>query len=203
MPSYGSQQVYVIQHELGPVKIGRAKNPRERLGNLQISSPFKLTLKQTVTPNDAKEVEEYLHHHFQKYHMRGEWFDIPKKERDFDIPTRITDSGRADSTVEITPERDINTEWAEVLNRLFIAMKVTKYETAEIKALRKQVRKIGDIDEKTESDKGTDEGINLHSVQEDTHSSKIRCPQCGHHYDRTESECPTCGGGSVVDNRRR
>lgn len=64
MPSFGPQQVYVIQHELGPVKIGRARDPEQRIGELQVSCPFKLTLRKTKTPHDAKEVEEYLHNLF-------------------------------------------------------------------------------------------------------------------------------------------
>ncbi|WP_083861039.1 GIY-YIG nuclease family protein [Halobiforma nitratireducens] len=201
MPSYGPQQVYVIEHELGPVKIGRARNPEQRLGELQVSSPFELRLKKTATPDDAAAVEKYLHSHFDKYHMRGEWFDIPADERDFPIPRRIS-GNQPDVDLGLSIDRDMDESWARTLDRLFTAMKVTRYETSDIRSLRSRIRELADLEVDDDESRNAGPGDVL-EVQDDTPSDKIRCPQCGHRYDQGELGCPTCGGQAVTDHRRR
>lgn len=53
-------------------KIGKSINPKERLGGIQTSSPLDLEI--ICTKEGSTNEEGYLHKKFQKYHIRGEWF---------------------------------------------------------------------------------------------------------------------------------
>lgn len=67
--------VYFIKAEgLNRVKIGISKNPEERLKQLQIGSPFKLSLIAT-TPGNI-ELERSLHNKFSHIICDGEWFHL-------------------------------------------------------------------------------------------------------------------------------
>lgn len=73
-------QIYYIQDEGGPIKIGLThteNNLQSRLSQCQVSNPRKLTLL-AVEPGDAQR-EKDLHKQFSKYHIRGEWFKANKK----------------------------------------------------------------------------------------------------------------------------
>ena len=71
--SYRSQQsVYFIRAESGPIKIGIALDPAERLAGLQISHFEKLSLL-TTAPGGIR-LETKLHHRFAHLRIRGEWF---------------------------------------------------------------------------------------------------------------------------------
>ena len=65
--------IYFIQAgEDGPVKIGKANNPKSRLGILQIGSPERLYLRAVLDEPD--EVEGVLHEALKGVRMNGEWF---------------------------------------------------------------------------------------------------------------------------------
>lgn len=68
-----TQSVYFIQAESGPIKIGIALDPGERLAGLQISHFEKLTLLAAVEGGIALETE--LHRRFARFKIRGEWFE--------------------------------------------------------------------------------------------------------------------------------
>jgi len=60
---------YIVGY--GPyVKIGYSTNLKDRLSNLQVSSPAKLNIYGAI-PHD---VEYKLHHRFRTYRSRGDWF---------------------------------------------------------------------------------------------------------------------------------
>lgn len=197
------QEVYVIQHKLGPVKIGRAKNPEQRLRDIQVSCPFDLFIKKTVRPSNAKVVEEYLHERFQKYRMRGEWFDIPVDERDFEIPTHVNELGMPNVPVEVTPGRDMNREWAEAFERLSRAMKISRYRTNLVDDLQEQWRDVPGFAEGEEDDDSDSlSRPDLEEIEEDAPKGKHRCTSCGHYYDLNEQGCPKCGSGDFTDSGR-
>ena len=83
-PSYDdiclTRYVYLIKNSLGQVKIGVSENPERRKKSLQTGSPHKLTIVATRKSSHATQLEEALHNRWEEYHMRGEWFDIPKDE---------------------------------------------------------------------------------------------------------------------------
>ncbi|MFC6720243.1 GIY-YIG nuclease family protein [Natrialbaceae archaeon GCM10025896] len=178
-----TQKVYVIQHQLGPIKIGRAKDPRQRLKDLQVACPFQLKLRKTQTPDNALEVEKFLHRKFQKYHLQGEWFDVPPGQRDLDIPTKVNKLGIPNKPVEISNNRDTDNEWAEIFERVHRAFRDTKSRTSNYRQLRNQWQEMkSDDPEKQDSERYQSE-LSLHDIKEDTPSGQKRCSQCGFHYE--------------------
>lgn len=72
-----SDKLYIVQSDItGDIKIGRSKNPRKRLKQLQTGSPTKLKLLVEI-PN-AGYYEKILHKKLEKYKIRkrGEWFSF-------------------------------------------------------------------------------------------------------------------------------
>lgn len=65
--------VYFIQSGAnGPIKIGLARDPAERLDNLQVGNPETLSLVATLEGSFA--VESFLHALFRRHLIRGEWY---------------------------------------------------------------------------------------------------------------------------------
>jgi|13_taG_2_1085334.scaffolds.fasta_scaffold121632_2 hypothetical protein len=54
------------------IKIGKAKDPQERLNGLQTGNPKNLFIIATINGDEA--VEYQMHHRFKQWHHRGEWF---------------------------------------------------------------------------------------------------------------------------------
>lgn len=72
-PPDGKVWIYFIRSgEGGPIKIGQAKDPVDRLMGLQTGSADELTL-ETAMIGEPK-VERQLHKRFAKHRIRGEWF---------------------------------------------------------------------------------------------------------------------------------
>lgn len=74
--------VYVIRcNEF--YKIGRASNPLQRLGDLQIGCPYELRLVQVFYTSlaGAAALEAELHERYAEYRVRGEWFALPVTHR--------------------------------------------------------------------------------------------------------------------------
>lgn len=58
-------------------KIGFAADVQQRFCNLQIGNPYQLRLLRTIASDNPVEIEEEIHSRLEKYHVRGEWFQIP------------------------------------------------------------------------------------------------------------------------------
>jgi hypothetical protein len=68
--------VYVVQERRsGPIKIGIASHPLQRLTALQSGNPRKLTLRAVFCGNreDCKAVEKYILQVFSSFSVLGEW----------------------------------------------------------------------------------------------------------------------------------
>lgn len=66
--------VYFIQIGLlGPIKIGRSRNPGRRLVALSAQMPFDMRIVGVIA-NVKPNTETRLHHRFASEHIRGEWF---------------------------------------------------------------------------------------------------------------------------------
>lgn len=66
-------RVYFIQSERGgPIKIGRAINPEQRLKQCQTGSPERLVLLAVIS--GGRDLERSLHARFAASRLRGEWF---------------------------------------------------------------------------------------------------------------------------------
>ncbi len=72
-PAILTTNVYFIQCETGPVKIGFAKDISKRLSTLQSGNPNKLKIVKTIE-NCKKTTEKELHNKYSEYRLSGEWF---------------------------------------------------------------------------------------------------------------------------------
>lgn len=73
-------------------KIGESINPPERLKQLQTGNKRRLIIYQTVfcgTKAEAQQLEATIHERLSAKHIRGEWFNVTKKEVD-DLIKEIT-----------------------------------------------------------------------------------------------------------------
>lgn len=83
--------IYAIQAgDDGPVKFGRANNPRSRLNELQTGNPQKLRL--LVESDIPNEQEKWIHEWLSEYRLVGEWFK--PHERVFDFVEVLIDANR-------------------------------------------------------------------------------------------------------------
>lgn len=61
----------------GPIKIGYSRNVQKRVAELQVASPFTLTVIATIpvsSKSQAEKIESWFHDRFKRKHIRGEWF---------------------------------------------------------------------------------------------------------------------------------
>lgn len=69
------EQVYFIRSgKRRLIKIGRARNARTRLAQLQCASPDRLRLLGVIHVDEAFRLESQLHRTFAADRVRGEWF---------------------------------------------------------------------------------------------------------------------------------
>jgi len=198
MPS--SKDIYVMQHPLGPVKIGIATHPEDRLANLQVGCPFELKLRKSKTVPEPHAVEQYLHMYFRKYHMNGEWFDLPAEIRDFEIPQQIS-AGTPDVDMPVLDNVDFCDHWADSLDRAFRNFGQTRATPNEIRDIREQCRDLLETEE--EQLDSTKPPGHLIDISKDSDGSKKHCSSCGHEFSRGKAGCPTCGSGSTFETGGR
>jgi hypothetical protein len=80
------EYVYAVAHPHNYVKVGRSKNPQQRLQDFQIGTPYQLWLLAALPVEDSRRVERELHEHLSDKQERGEWFAF-----DFDDYDMIVD----------------------------------------------------------------------------------------------------------------
>ena len=72
--------VYLIRGNDGKYKIGIAKNPAQRIKQLQTGNSDKLQLIETYQSENAFKIETSLHHQYGHLRAHGEWFDLSLEE---------------------------------------------------------------------------------------------------------------------------
>lgn len=78
----GSGFVYLVEAVgLYRVKIGKSNDPEARIGTLQTSSP--VDLRRIAVLRGGDRLESCLHSEFAREHIRGEWFAITPRVREF------------------------------------------------------------------------------------------------------------------------
>ena len=96
--------VYLIRGNDGKYKIGIAKNPSQRIKQLQTGNSDKLALIETYQSENASKIESALHFHYSHVRNEGEWFDLSvSDEVDFtkrckQIDNSITTLRKMDNT---------------------------------------------------------------------------------------------------------
>jgi len=68
--------VYLIRGNDGKYKIGIAKNPTQRIKQLQTGNSDTLQLIETYQTENASKIESALHHQYNYVRNHGEWFDL-------------------------------------------------------------------------------------------------------------------------------
>lgn len=106
--------VYVIETTQGMIKIGHAKDPKQRLNYLQVGNPYKLHLVEAFVLPDrqmAKTVEAHAHHRFDEFRFGGEWFKMPVKAATIGIALEIQNLGYCFTTQEEMLKHKRNALW--------------------------------------------------------------------------------------------
>lgn len=75
-----SSHVYVVGSDDGPMKIGIAIDPRNRLAELQVGHPFKLKVLRTWKHEAAAHIELEAHKILRGNRLQGEWFSVSPEE---------------------------------------------------------------------------------------------------------------------------
>jgi len=70
------RSVYLIRANDGRYKIGIAKEPKQRIRQLQTGNSDELTLIETYESENAFKIESILHNRFSHARQNGEWFDL-------------------------------------------------------------------------------------------------------------------------------
>lgn len=68
--------IYVLQSATGYCKIGKTKNPKDRLRLFSVKLPFEVEFAALVMRQDIHDTEKWLHEHFAKQRVNGEWFKL-------------------------------------------------------------------------------------------------------------------------------
>jgi hypothetical protein len=72
--------VYIIASDSGLFKIGKSKDPDQRLKGIATSSAHNLTLLHTIYCDDMGIAEAELHHRYRNCRQSGEWFKLTDKD---------------------------------------------------------------------------------------------------------------------------
>ena len=64
------------------VKIGFAKNLKQRMSNIQSGCPYEINLFTCAHAPNYREVEKYLHNYFSGFNSYGEWFSLDGDQLD-------------------------------------------------------------------------------------------------------------------------
>jgi len=70
------RHVYLIRGNDGKYKIGIAKNPSQRIKQLQTGNSDELQLIESYQTENAYRVETTLHNQYSHLRSHGEWFDL-------------------------------------------------------------------------------------------------------------------------------
>lgn len=75
-----SGYVYLLRSDTGFYKIGRAKNPKNRLATFNVKLPFEVQFEHLIKSNDYKRLEKELHERYDHLRVNGEWFNLDPKD---------------------------------------------------------------------------------------------------------------------------
>ena len=76
-----SGYVYLVKAQGHPwYKIGRAFILDRRVTQLRVLYPFKIRFVHSIACADCIKAEKRLHKRFKRYHLNGEWFELPREE---------------------------------------------------------------------------------------------------------------------------
>lgn len=65
--------VYFVRAGDGPIKIGWARNPAQRLRELQVAHPYRLAI--VAMTRGGERLERRIHEELAEHRLSGEWFE--------------------------------------------------------------------------------------------------------------------------------
>lgn len=68
--------VYLVQSPTSFYKIGRTKNPDDRLKTFEVKLPFEVSYAAVIEACDMYTLEKTLHHIYDSKRVNGEWFNL-------------------------------------------------------------------------------------------------------------------------------
>ena len=79
--TYSPNPGYVYFLKAGPYyKIGRTSDVLRRFPQINLKMPFEVRLWAVWWADDMVELEQLAHDFYAKYHVNGEWFELPPRE---------------------------------------------------------------------------------------------------------------------------
>lgn len=83
-PTYGQRAgyVYLLQSSTGHYKIGRTRNPEDRLRTFGVMLPFEVEYVCVIQTPDMFKLESDLHNLFSQKRVSGEWFSLDNTDVD-------------------------------------------------------------------------------------------------------------------------
>jgi len=72
--------IYLAHCDTGHYKIGRSKEPADRIRSLNTQTPVEITLIHTFEADDMFVAEEKLHRRYINKRMNGEWFELDQTD---------------------------------------------------------------------------------------------------------------------------
>lgn len=72
--------VYLLKSPTTNYKIGRTKNPNDRLKTFEVKLPFEVEFEHLIQCVDMYRAEGILHHRFRYRRVNGEWFTLSDAE---------------------------------------------------------------------------------------------------------------------------
>jgi len=87
--------VYVLEDQNGNIKIGRSKNPNERINAIrtQGNHVFKNVYISKST-SEYEKLERELHKHYKKHRLQGEWFAVSFEDAKENVETLASVIGK-------------------------------------------------------------------------------------------------------------
>lgn len=79
----GAGYVYLIQSPTGAYKIGRTKNPKDRMKTFGVQLPFEVEFVHLIETPDMYTLESDLHKRFEERRVNGEWFALEPADIEF------------------------------------------------------------------------------------------------------------------------
>lgn len=68
--------VYLLRSSSGYYKIGRTKDPNDRIATFAVKLPFEVEYEHIISCSDMMEMERSLHARYADRRVNGEWFDL-------------------------------------------------------------------------------------------------------------------------------
>jgi hypothetical protein len=115
----GPEYVYLMEAVgLGYIKVGRAKDPFQRLRELQTGCPKPIVLRMCFLCHNAAEREAALHKKLVKFRSHGEWFEVDSGYLRNLLVIVESFGGKSDLSEKLlTPEGDLSLKCRELEGR--------------------------------------------------------------------------------------